>query len=116
MKKNRLMTAILALMLVLTACAGAPGETTSAPVQTPEASVETTVPMETTEPPALAETNALRQFILPPNTSGDGEFSNFVYDSPYSRDQIKSITIVDTLADAPEETWDASEARNGAVL
>ena len=134
MKKNRLMAAVLALMLVLTACAGVPGETTSDPVPTPEASVETTVPvettapvettvpaettvpMETTEPPALAETNALRQFILPPNTSGDGEFSNFVYDSPYSRDQIKSITIVDTLADAPEETWDASEARNGAVL
>ena len=110
MKKKWLITAVCALMLVLTACAGVPDETTQAPT-------ETTAPMETTAPTMPPEeTNILRQFILPPNYSGDGEYSNFVYESPYMRNQIKSITIVGTLENAPEEVWDASEDHNGAVL
>ena len=110
MKKKWLCAAVCAMALALTACAGAPNETTQAPAGT-------TAPAETTAPTLPAEeTNILRQFILPPNTSGDGEYSNFVYESPYLREQIKSITIVDTLANAPEECWDASEAHNGAVL
>lgn len=111
MKKKWLIAAVCMLTLLLAACAGAPQvETPQAPAETTEATVTT----EPTLPPE--ETNILRQFILPPNTSGDGEFSNFVYDAPYMREQIRTITIVDTLADAPEECWDASEERNGAVL
>lgn len=110
MKKKWLIAALCAMALALTACAGVPDETTQAPT-------ETTVPMETTAPTLPPEeTNILRQFILPPNYSGDGEYSNFVYESPYMRNQIKSITIVDTLENAPEEVWDASEDHNGAVL
>lgn len=110
MKKKWLITAVCALALALTACAGGPKETTPVPE-------ETTVPVETTAPTLPPEeTNILRQFTLPPNYSGDGEYSNFVYESPYLREQIKTITIVDTLANAPEECWDASEAHNGAVL
>ena len=98
------------LMIVGCAFAGAPDETTRAPAGT-------TAPAETTEPARpIEETNILRQFTLPPNHSGDGEYSNFVYESPYLRNQIKTITIVDTLANAPEGCWDASEAHNGAVL
>ncbi len=116
MKKKWLIVALCTLTLLLTACAAAPGETTQAPTET-TAPAETTVPTEATEPSRpIEETNILRQYVLPPNTSGDGEYSNFVYDAPYMREQIKSITIVDTLADAPEEVWDASEERNGAVL
>lgn len=114
MKKKWLIAAVCALALVLTACAAAPQiETTQAPTETTEATVPT-VPTEPTRP--VEETNILRQYVLPPNTSGDGEYSDFVYDAPYMREQIKSITIVDTLADAPENCWDASEERNGAVL
>ena len=115
MKKKWLMALLCALALALTACAGAPNETTSVPVETMQPSVITTqAPTEPALPPD--ETNVLRQFVLPENTSGDGEYSDQVYDTPYLREQISSITILDTLADAPEEVWDASEAQNGAVL
>lgn len=110
---------LLALSLVLFAVAFViwfVGQTPAEPVETTP-TTEATEPTVTTEPTRpIEETNVLRQFILPPDTSGDGEFSDFVYDSPYMREQISSITILDTLADAPEECWDASEARNGAVL
>ena len=110
------LTVMLLLVTLIVGCtfAGAPNETTKTPPETMEP--ETTAP-ETTAPTLPAEeTNILRQFTLPPNYSGDGEYSNFVYESPYLRSQIKTITIVDTLANAPEECWDASEDHNGAVL
>ena len=117
MKKKWMLAAVCALALVLTACAGVPKETTQVPAETTQAPTETTVPVETTAPTLPPEeTNILRRFTLPPNYSGDGEYSNFVYESPYLRSQIKTITIVDTLANAPEECWDASEDHNGAVL
>lgn len=110
---------LLALSLVLFAVAFViwfVGQTPAAPVET-QPTTEAAEPTVTTEPTRpIEETNVLRQFILPPDTSGDGEFSDFVFDAPYMREQISSITILDTLADAPEECWDASEARNGAVL
>ena len=112
------LTAVILMLTLIVGCAfaGAPDETTRTPTGT-TAPAETTVPVETTAPTLPAgETNILRQFTLPPNHSGDGEYSNFVYESPYQRNQIKTITIVDTLANAPEECWDASEAHNGAVL
>ena len=106
------LTAVILMLTLIVGCAfaGAPDETTRTPAGT-------TAPAETTEPARpIEETNILRQFTLPPNHSGDGEYSNFVYESPYLRNQIKTITIVDTLANAPEGCWDASEAHNGAVL
>ena len=112
------LTAVILMLTLIVGCAfaAAPDETTQTPTGT-TAPAETTVPVETTAPTLPAEeTNILRQFTLPPNYSGDGEYSNFVYESPYLRSQIKTITIVDTLANAPEECWDASEAHNGAVL
>ncbi len=118
MKKQWLIAVVCAVALVLTACAGVPrDETNPAPAETTQAPTETaevTVPTEPTRP--AEEANILRQYILPPDTFGDGEYSNFVYDAPYMREQIKTITILDTLENAPEECWDASEERNGAVL
>lgn len=35
---------------------------------------------------------------------------------PLSRYEIRSITFLNTIADAPEETWDASAAGDGSVL
>lgn len=39
-----------------------------------------------------------------------------VFGSEYLRNQIKSITFVDTLADMPADAWDVSEAGNGSVM
>ena len=115
------LTAMIVMVTLIVGCtfAGAPNETTQTPAGTtaPETTAPETTAPETTEPAQpIEETNILRQFTLPPNYSGDGEYSNFVYESPYLREQIKTITIVDTLANAPEEVWDASEDHNGAVL
>ena len=41
---------------------------------------------------------------------------DIVFRSGYSREQIRSVTFQDTLANAPVDAWDTSEARNGAVL
>lgn len=39
-----------------------------------------------------------------------------VLGSDYQREMICSITFLDTLEDAPEDSWDVSEAGNGTVL
>ena len=39
-----------------------------------------------------------------------------VFGSDYQRKQIRSVTVVDTLADMPEDAWDVSEAGNGTVM
>ena len=116
------LTAMLLMVTLIVGCtfSGAPETTEPVAQQTQPTETlppETTEAAVTTEPTVpIEQTNILRQLILPPNTGGDGEISDFVYDAPFMRSQIKSITIVDTLADAPEQVWDASEARNGAVL
>ena len=111
------LSAMLLMVTLIVGCTFSGAPETTEPVAQETQPPETTEAAEPTEPPLpIEETNILRQLILPPNTGGDGEISDFVYDAPYMRSQIKSITIVDTLANAPEEVWDASEARNGAVL
>ena len=44
------------------------------------------------------------------------EMNSSVLGSKYRREQICSITILDTLEDAPENAWDVSEAKNGKVM
>ena len=39
-----------------------------------------------------------------------------VFGSEYRREQICSVTFLDTLQDAPEKAWDVSEAGDGRVL
>ena len=39
-----------------------------------------------------------------------------VFGSKYRREQIKTVTFLDTLADEPQDAWDVSEAGNGAVM
>lgn len=39
-----------------------------------------------------------------------------VFGSDYRREQICSVTFLDTLADAPEDAWDVSEAGDGTVM
>ena len=39
-----------------------------------------------------------------------------VFHSRYRRDQIKSVTFLDTLEEKPRSAWDVSEARNRSVM
>lgn len=39
-----------------------------------------------------------------------------VFFSQYRRNDISSITFLDTLADMPSDAWDVSEAENGSVM
>ena len=47
---------------------------------------------------------------------GSSVFDYDVFGSDYQRTQIRSVTVVDTLADMPEDAWDVSEAGNGTVM
>ena len=115
MKKKWLIAAVCVLMLVLTACGGGQGE------ETTDAPAETTAPA-----PQLWERNILRNDDPGENgihysVARDGfelrdEYPYYVFDSEYRREQIRTIRILDTLTDAPEDAWDVSEAGNGAVL
>ena len=115
MKKKWLIAAVCVLMLVLTACGGGQGE------ETTDAPAETTAPA-----PQLWESNILRNDDPGENgihysVARDGfelrdEYPYYVFDSEYRREQIRTIRILDTLTDAPEDAWDVSEAGNGAVL
>ena len=107
MKKKWLIAALSVLML-LTACAAAPQSETS------QAPTETTVPTEPTRP--VEETNIMRWDGILDGVSMNGEYPVFGYGTGYRREQIRSITFLDTLVDAPEDAWDVSEEKNGAVL
>ena len=68
------------------------------------------------------ENNVLRTFELS-DLDGDGELtgaeasaSSVFGSADYRRDQIRSITVLDSLDGAPEEAWDVSEAGDGTVL
>ena len=93
-----------------------------------EATIETTPP-ETTEPIVQVtyqpgeepwKDNILRSDEVPTDKNGYYSESIFVihpvFGSEYRREQIASVTFLDTLTDAPEDAWDASEAGDGRVL
>ena len=103
-----------------------PPETTAPPITTapPETTTppETTVPPETTTPPEPRwEANLLRADPVPYQSDlymdWDEEAKVFpVFGSEYRREQIASVTFLDTLSDAPEDTWDVSAAGDGRVM
>lgn len=66
------------------------------------------------------ETNILRSDEVA-DADGDGSINDeanafSVLGSEYRREQISTVTFLDTLQDMPEDTWDVSEAGNGTVL
>ena len=71
-----------------------PTTTGPAPSEADQAATEPSLPIE--------ERNVMRLDI--------------VFRSGYSREQIRSVTFQDTLANAPVDAWDTSAAKNGAVL
>ena len=71
-------------------------------------------PVETADP-ELWRSNVLGADEIPEEY--DGVFFDYpVFGSEYQRSQIGSVTILDTLADLPEDAWDVSEAENGTVM
>lgn len=45
-----------------------------------------------------------------------GASTNFVFGSDIQRNEIVSVTFLDTLKGAPDTSWDVSEEQNGSVL
>ena len=79
-------------------------------------------PPETTAPSESGwEANLLRADPVPYQSKyawdrGDEAKVFPVLGSEYRREQIASVTFLDTLADAPEDVWDVSEAGDGRVV
>ena len=79
-------------------------------------------PPETTAPSEPGwEANLLRADPVPYQSKyaidWDDEAEVFpVFGSEYRREQIASVTFLDTLSDAPEDTWDVSAAGDGRVM
>ena len=86
-------------------------------LQTP---AETTKPVETTEPEAIVQVHALRSDVPPLNGNGfvetDQAKTYAVFGSDYRREEIGSVRFLTTLADAPADAWDVSQAGDGSVL
>ena len=78
-------------------------------------------PAETEQMQKSWETNILRS-DEPVDADGDGIYTSEemlqtpVFGSDYRRDQISSVTFLDTLATQPDDAWDVSEAGNGTVM
>ena len=91
----------------------------SAQLQSPP---ETTTTPESTAPSEPGwEANLLRADPVPYQSEDvldwDDEAKVFpVFGSEYRREQIASVTFLDTLSDAPEDTWDVSAAGDGRVM
>lgn len=74
--------------------------------------------------PAFAPVKCRSRQKLPAGVLRVDEFSGTfeqacmapVFGSGYWREQIKSVTFVDTLADMGKDAWDVSEAGNGSVM
>ena len=84
---------------------------------------ETILPPETTTPPLWNENtmdawqdHVLRADELPLELHRQGEHLAPVFGSGYQRQDIRSITFVDTLADMASDAWDVSEYDNGKVM
>ena len=145
MKKKWLFGAAYALALMLAACAGVSVETTQAPAETtvpvttipattvpettvPETTVpETTVPAETVEIPEAPERITEESWQKNHLNAWDAAVYGFydvvkaaerpVLGSGYKRNQIKTVTFLDTLENAPETAWYVGiEGREDHVL
>ena len=64
----------------------------------------------------LWKNNILRSDELPEGVIGKKASEYAVLGSRYQRNQIKSVTFLDTLTDMPADAWDVSEAGNRSVM
>lgn len=119
--KKRLLPVMIACAAVLIICIGI-GFSTENPVSTePGESIQGEMPQETSGLAAESwRQNVLRSDEIPLQANNTISFEYAqeypVFGSEFRRNQILSVTFLDTLADAPEEAWDVSEAGDGRVL
>ena len=89
------------------------------PTEPPE-SIQLQTPAETTEPEAIVQVHALRSDVPPLSEYGyvdrDIAKTYAVFGSDYRREEIGSVQFLTTLADAPADAWDVSQAGDGSVL
>ena len=65
------------------------------------------------------KTNILRSYKIPRDGGGSYTVDPAEYPalgSGYQRQQISSVTFMDTLSGAPADAWDVSQAGNGSVM
>lgn len=117
--RKLLLPVMIACAVVLAICIGAAFGSGDPETTEPGESVE--MPQETTELlEELWKQNILRSDEIPlqSNNTLSLEFAQEypVFGSQYRRNQILSVTFLDTLASAPGDAWDVSEAGDGRVL
>ena len=128
--KKRAPLALFAAVCALILCLGiwiGTGIGKSKPTEPPESEQLQSPPETTTTPESTApsepgwEANLLRADPVPYQSEDkwdwDEEAVVFpVLGSEYRREQIASVTFLDTLSDAPENAWDVSAAGDGRVM
>lgn len=81
--------------------------------------VESTEPMDTMqtqEPAAIWDTNTLRPDHISYRYAPEDFPECSVFGSEYRRQEISSVTFLDTLADMPRDAWDVSVVNNRKVM
>ena len=98
-----------------------PGENVQ--VQTPPDTTKQTAPPETTEATKPTEMPWSKNVLWRDDSLDSADLiydvdgsKYHVFGSKYARGEICSITFLDTLQDAPQDAWDASENRDRKVL
>lgn len=120
-KKKRPWLSLIASILILALGIGiGAGFGSGKPKPTePQGTVQMQEPTDTTDQTAqityLPEEEPWRKNILQSDEPIFAQIS-YVFGSKYKRDLVRTVTFLDTLADAPEDAWDVSEARDGRVL
>ena len=114
MKQKNWLALTLALLCIVATISGCSRES-----KVPAEHEATVMAPETTHPVAAEYpswmNNILRSDEIPEDF--DDVLNTYpVFGSDYQRNQIISVTILDTLADLPEDAWDVSEAGNGSVM
>jgi len=123
--KKRLLSLLLSVVLLLgllAACGEkAPSaETPTSPVQAPPSFSQPPSPSasESATPDAAPwENNVLMADKLDTSLPAGHGYESAVFGSDITRDEIATITVLDSLKDLPSAaTWDVSETQNGSVL
>ncbi len=88
-------------------------------IQESAGAAESDIPAEETENREDGEEFSYAHVEAPNILMGDnnqGEYENYVLGSEIERDQISSVTVLDTLSDISDMSWDVSANKDGSVM